>query len=239
MSTGAYDQLLVVQGFDTQLLQLRHRRDHHPIQAEIDEAAARAAAVEATMAEIEVRKHPVDRELKRLEDEVALLEDRKSEINNKLYDGSVTGTKDLLALQDEAAMLVERQSGLEDQELELMEQTEVVGAELGEAESKLQAINTEISAYQEALSQDLVENEKAEVGLVSERQGAASEVPAELLSHYEGLLDGFDGVAVARLVGSTCDGCHMALSAVAIDKIKKMAADAVVTCDECGRLLVR
>ena len=71
------------------------------------------------------------------------------------------------------------------------------------------------------------------------RAEAASAVPVELMTTYEGLRVDFGGVAVARLSGATCDGCHMTMSAVAIDRIKKLPDDAVVTCDECGRLLIR
>ena len=60
-----------------------------------------------------------------------------------------------------------------------------------------------------------------------------------MLASYEELREQFGGQPVARLVGANCDGCHIQLSAVAVDRIGKMPEDAVVTCEECGRLLVR
>ena len=68
---------------------------------------------------------------------------------------------------------------------------------------------------------------------------AADGVDAELLATYEGLRGELGGIAVARLVGSVCGGCHLGLSAVEVDRIKKQPPDALVRCDECGRLLVR
>ena len=59
------------------------------------------------------------------------------------------------------------------------------------------------------------------------------------MTAYESLRADLGGVAVARLIGSTCDGCHLDLSAVAFDRVKKLPDDAVVTCDQCGRLLIR
>ena len=47
------------------------------------------------------------------------------------------------------------------------------------------------------------------------------------------------GVAVARLVGKTCQGCHLQLSAVEIDRIRRLDVDELVHCEACGRLLVR
>ena len=47
------------------------------------------------------------------------------------------------------------------------------------------------------------------------------------------------GVAVARLVGKQCQGCHLELSAAEIDTVKDEAADTGVTdCPDCGRLLI-
>jgi uncharacterized protein len=46
------------------------------------------------------------------------------------------------------------------------------------------------------------------------------------------------GIAVARLVGTNCGGCHLTLSAVELDRIRHEPGDAVVICEECGRLLV-
>jgi predicted nucleic acid-binding Zn-ribbon protein len=46
------------------------------------------------------------------------------------------------------------------------------------------------------------------------------------------------GVAVARLIGHRCDGCHQELSNVEVEKIRALPPDTVVTCDLCGRILV-
>jgi predicted nucleic acid-binding Zn-ribbon protein len=46
-------------------------------------------------------------------------------------------------------------------------------------------------------------------------------------------------VAVARLVGKQCQGCHLELSAAEIDTVKDEAAESGVTdCPDCGRLLI-
>lgn len=239
MAAPAYQQLLVVQGFDTTLDQLRHKVAHHPIRAEIDVIDADASTLQGQIDEIEGRKHQLDREVKRLADEVSLLDDKRAKIDAKLYDGSVTATKDLLALQDEATMLLQRKNTLEDEELELMESVEVVQAELSPPVSEMEKLNATRSDREVALAEALAQLEVDIEANEKQRAEAASSVPNDLLSHYESLRTDFGGVAVARLVGSTCDGCHMALSAMAVDLIKKQPDDAVVTCDQCGRLLIR
>lgn len=239
MAAPAYEQLLVVQELDTTIDQRKHRIEHHPIKADIEAIDQRIADVAATVAEVEARRHELQRDLKRLTDEVALIDDKRAQIDAKLYDGSVTATKDLLALQDEAKMLLDRKTGIEDDELEIMVTVEEVDAELAPSVATREELAAERLRLEASLADD-IEKIEADLAMVEgTRVDAAEAVPAELLAHYEALRIDFGGVAVAKLNGSTCDGCHMTLSAVAIDLLKKQPDDAVVTCDDCGRLLIR
>lgn len=239
MAAPAYEQLLVVQDLDTTIDQRRHRIANHPIQTEIDAVDAEVAGVAETVAEIEARRHDLQREIKRMADEVALIDDKRAEIDGKLYDGSVTATKDLLALQDEAKMLLDRKTAIEDDELETMEAVETVDAELAPSVAAREQLAAKRAELASALAADIAEIEADLASVEADRAAAAEPVPDDLLSQYEALRSDFGGVAVARLIGSTCDGCHMTLSAVAFDQIKKQPDDAVVTCDSCGRLLIR
>ena len=72
-----------------------------------------------------------------------------------------------------------------------------------------------------------------------ERSATAQHVPADLLGRYEQLRKKLGGTGAARLVGASCGGCHLALPAMEVDRIRKASPDAVVTCDQCGRILVR
>ena len=64
-------------------------------------------------------------------------------------------------------------------------------------------------------------------------------MPEDLWPEYDRLRAALGGVAVARLVNGTCQGCHLRLSAVEVDRIRKLSPDEPVHCEECGRLLVR
>ncbi len=239
MAAPAYERLLAVQDLDVKLTQLRHRHANHSLRQEITDVDVAIAAIDVVGAEIAERKAALDARHKTLDDEVTVIETRRSEIEAKLYDGSVTGTKDLIALQEESAMLLERQTGTEDDELEIMEQVESVTAELESAAADRGAKVAEKERLQAELDTVLVALEAEITDVENQRVDAAADVPAGLLGHYEGLREDFGGIAVARLVGSTCDGCHMSLSAVSLDQVKKLPDDAVVTCDQCGRLLIR
>jgi predicted nucleic acid-binding Zn-ribbon protein len=239
MASPAYEQILQVQALDLNLNQLRHRHATHPLRADHAGAATALAAAQATAEEVETRKHVLDRELKRHSDDVELIEAKRTDIDGKLYDGSVTASKDLLALQDEAAALLARQRGIEDQELEIMEQLESVNEELAAARTAIAGAEAEVDKAAGALAEATAEIE-TEIEVVSEKRAAAADpAPPELLARYEELSAQFDGVAVARLENGSCDGCHIRLSAVAVDQLSKAPDDAVVTCEGCGRLLVQ
>jgi predicted nucleic acid-binding Zn-ribbon protein len=72
------------------------------------------------------------------------------------------------------------------------------------------------------------------------RAEAAARIPAQLSSLYEQLRAKLGGVGAARLEpGGRCGGCHLTLPATEVARIKRGSADAVVQCDQCGRILVR
>jgi predicted nucleic acid-binding Zn-ribbon protein len=60
----------------------------------------------------------VRQELKRLEDEAAMTEEKITKVDHTLYGGTVVAHKELEALQHELGTLREILSGIEDRELE-------------------------------------------------------------------------------------------------------------------------
>jgi predicted nucleic acid-binding Zn-ribbon protein len=239
MASPAYEQILRVQGLDLDLRRLRHQHQHHAVREEVAGIDARIAEVDVLMTEIGARHHELERQRKRLEDEAATIAAKRVDIDKKLYGGEITASKELLALQDEATMLLAKQTELEDQELELMEALEAVDAERSAAGGNRNRLSTARSEAAGRLraAVDEIDTELADTEV--QRDEAAKTADPNLLATYESLRNQFDGVAVARLVNGACDGCHIRLSAIAIDQLGKMPDDVVVTCEECGRLLVR
>ncbi|MCP3987504.1 MAG: hypothetical protein GY724_00380 [Actinomycetia bacterium] len=239
MASPAYEQILDVQALDLRLVQLRHRLATHPARAEAAEASAETTRLEEVAAEVEGRHHELERDRKRLDDEVEMIEAKRKDVEGKLYDGSVTASKDLIALQDEGRSLLERQTRIEDDELEIMETLEQVGAELEAERAKIAKAIEAREVAEDTLAKATIDLEAEMEQVIDERRVAAEPANPVLLARYEELSAQFDGVAVARFADGRCDGCHMQLSAVAVDQLTKAPDDAVVTCEECGRLLVR
>ena len=75
--------------------------------------------------------------------------------------------------------------------------------------------------------------------VVADRDAIANEIPEDMLATYERLRKQLGGVAVARLEGNQCKGCHVSLPAMEVDAIRHAGPDDVITHEECGRILVR
>lgn len=235
---GPLERLLVVQRHDTEADQLRHRLNALPERARLDAKLAEIAALEAQVADLSERRGAIGRDLKRLEDEVAVVEARRAETDAKLYGGAVNAARELQALQDELASLKRRQTSLEDDELELMEAAEPLDADLARLAAEQAAADEEATALTAALAEA-----ETSVSADLERALAAREAGVEgiddaLLAEYTRLRSQLGGIAVAPLVGTSCGGCHLSLSAVEVDHIRKTPAGAMVHCEECGRILV-
>jgi uncharacterized protein len=234
-----WESLLDVQGHDTRADQLAHRFETLPERAKLAEVGAQMAELDGRLATVEVRRGELSRSQQRLEDEVASLTERANQAEKRLYSGSVSNPRELQALQDDVASIRRRVGQIEDQELEIMELSEPVDAELAALRAERERLEDETRQ----VTSDLAEAEAAiEVDLAAvrdERAAAAASVPQDLWAEYDELRSQLGGVAIARLVGATCQGCHLALSAVEVDRIRKLSPEETVHCEECGRLLVR
>lgn len=235
---SALERLLVVQERDTTIDQLEHRRVHMSERADLAGVEARIAEVEARLEEVRAARHAVSTRQERYEQETAHVEARIAEIEKRMYSGAVSASRELQAMAAEVEALKERHSSLDDNVLAAMEE----GEPLDEAIAGLLAERSGHDAEAERLRALIAEAEVAiDKELASEhaaRVEATAEVPADLLGTYEQLRAKLGGVGAARLVGASCTGCHLTLPATELDRIRRGPPDALVFCDQCGRILV-
>ncbi|HKY14194.1 MAG TPA: C4-type zinc ribbon domain-containing protein [Microthrixaceae bacterium] len=235
----AFDDLLVVQELDTTADQLRHRLETLPARARVAAADARRQQVEAGIADAETRRGVVRRDQSRLEDEVASTEEKERHVEGQLYGGSVTSPKELEALQHELDMLRGRQREIEDHVIEQMELAEPLDAELAELAAELDATERERIAAQAELDAESAAIDAELASVVERRSGAVAGLPGQLVEQYESIRDRSEGVGAARLAGTRCEGCHLAIPSAQLDELKRAPADEVILCPECLRILVR
>jgi len=234
-----WDTLLTVQEHDTHADQLIHRSQTLPARAQLTDVEGKVAEVDGQIAEVDERLGALRRSQQRLEDEIASLRTRAEQADKQLYSGTTNNPRELQALQDDIDSIKRRITRLEDDELDVMEATEPVDAERAELVGRRDKLDEQAVVIRAELAETETEIEGELAGVREQREIAAKAVPEELWAEYDRLRASLGGIAIARLVGSTCQGCHLALSAVEIDRIRKMSLDEPVHCEECGRLLVR
>jgi predicted nucleic acid-binding Zn-ribbon protein len=236
---SAFEALLRLQDHDIRIDQLRHKLATLPERTAVEANAAAQEALERDAVPLQARRDELAREQKRVEGEVALVEAKAADVNHRLYDSGITSPKELQALQADHDSLKRRQTQLEDGVLELMEQAEPVDVELGLLDERRRAL----AAEGEAASRTLAEVSAAVEGELREAEAARFDLVAAVapdqLASYERLRPQFGGIAVARLVGTQCGGCHLTLSAMALEAVRRAPPGSVAHCDECGRILVR
>ena len=233
------ETLMKVQERDTTIDRLRHRRAALPERSALSVLEQRVADLEVRITEITARSEAVGARQSQLESEVGALEARIKEIERRLYSGTVSASRELQAMSAEVASLKRRRSSVEDEVLVAMEEGEPLSRQLG----TLDAERNQLDAESEGLRAVLVEAEvtiDAEITTESTARAAAADaVPPELTLTYERLRARLDGVGAARLVGSSCSGCHLVLPSAEVARVKKEPPDTLVFCDQCGRILVR
>jgi uncharacterized protein len=114
-------RLLDLADVDAELARLAHRRRNLPEHAELTAAEAAVRAAKDALVEVETRVGDLDRDIRRLERDIEGVRAR-ADRDQKILASSGVGAKQAVDLQHELETLARRQSVLEDEELEVMEQ---------------------------------------------------------------------------------------------------------------------
>ena len=236
-SPADQQQLLRLQSLDTRVQQIAHRLGRLPQAAPLADLAQRDTTVRGTRAEAFGTLEDARAELKRLESDVAVVEARIARDGDRLQHTS--SVKDVAGLESELASLAKRLADLEDQELVVMQRVE-------DAERELAAIDEERASIAAAVGKLEAERDEAAAGLATERDAAERDrvvvsgaVPADLLGFYEQRRARGAGIGAALLRQRTCQGCNMTLTGSDLDTVRRAAADDVLLCPDCDRILVR
>ncbi len=230
------DNLLELQGIDTTLGQLNHRRAHL---GERETAAAADAALrraEQRRGELATRVDELDAAINALEASGQTLTAQRARLEGQLR--TVIAPREAEALMHELATLAQRRDGLDDEELGHLEEQSAIADELVALDGQLPELQSGAEEARAALAaaEAVVDGELARAG--EARSAAAARIDAGLLARYERLRARLGGVAVARLEGSRCGGCHLDLSTAELEEVRSAGSGEFADCPQCGRLLV-
>ncbi|MBU6348018.1 MAG: hypothetical protein KGQ38_05340 [Actinomycetales bacterium] len=231
--------LLDLQKHDTALLQLSHRRNTLPQIAEVAELEGKVASLNLRLVAIKTEISDTSLAATKAENDVEQVVARAQRDQQRLDSGAVSNPKDLEALQHEIESLGKRQAELEDVELEIMEQLESARAVQAEIETELTDVQAQLLATTTIRDEEFAQIDALIAQETASRNEIASLVASDLLALYDKIRLDLGGVGAALLHRGACQGCHISMDATEIDRIRHLAIDEVIRCEECRRILIR
>ena len=194
------------------------------------QAHQRLSALEARLGEL----GPATRQSERAVQEI---EQRISNLDNRMYDGSVTNPREFEALQEERANQVRNQGDEEDRLLEFMVEIEETEEVRDRARAVFEQIDAErrrelgtLSARQDELTSDLPD-------LREQRQEMSTEYPPNVMAVYETVrrTRGGQGAALIDQRG-LCQGCRLLIPNAELSRAR--SGEGIVQCGSCTRILI-
>ena len=232
--------LVELQELDTRLSQLSHRYTTLPEKQQIAELQNEDRQLGDQLATIRGELEVLEQSQADREREVQDLEDKIAKSTSALYGGEMTSPKEATALQSEIDSISRRQAVLEDQIIELMEQIEPFAAEETRIATQRNAGEAALQKLEENLATTQAEIEDERRAVNEERAQLEERAGTDLVGLYnQNRTRMGDHTAVGRLVGTSCGACFLEISAVEIDRIRRLPNNEPSECPECGALLVR
>ena len=231
-------RLLDLQGLDTRLDQIAHRKATLPELAQLRVLDAELSVLNDDLVRARTALQDVQREITKADTDVQLVRERTARNQARMDAGQGTA-KDMQALQHEVDSLARRQSALEDIELEVMERAEGLAGDV----ARLEAASAEMTARADGLKAVCDKNFgelDAEVEQIARsRADVVAGVGDDLVALYEKIRSSSDGIGAAVLRKRRCEGCNLELNQGEINRFTAADEDEVLRCEECRRILVR
>jgi hypothetical protein len=235
---GSLARLLVVQDLDTTITQLQHRRAALREKSGLAALEAELAALETEQAAARAERDALLAVQKDLEGQIAVINERRTGIEQRMYAARGTSTRDLQAMGDEVRHLGERIAELEELELVAMVDQEPFDATLAALALRREPMDAKAVDLRAEVAQGQAEIDAELATATTARAAEAATLPAALAERYEALRTRLRGTGAARLIDHHCGGCHLEMAQSEVEKIRHLPPDTMVTCDQCGRILI-
>lgn len=194
---------------------------------------AQLAASVAALGALKSKAQHLEMDRKKLELDAGTRRESINRLKTQQYE--TRKNDEFRAMGNEIERYEKEIQGIEDQELELMDQTEKLKVEVA-AEDKKASGARESIARQMA---DLEEKGKTLEGrlnaLNAERTEIAGKIDEDLLGRFERLFASKGDAAVVGLEHEVCTGCHMKVTTQTAHRVRN--GREIVSCEQCGRIL--
>ena len=229
---------LELQLLDNEIMQANTKLKSLPEIEQLLHIDKRIVTATDELATVKAEADQIALELRRGEVDVETVTDRIKKDEARLSSGNAT-PKELEQLQHEVGTLKKRQETLEEIELEIMVRSEAITARTNTLTTDLASLETLKAEINQRLTNASGEINTVITNKQSDREKVVVKIEKPLIDLYEKIRTASGGVAAAALVGNKCNGCNLAINAVEMERIKSLAKDELLRCEECRRILVR
>ena len=160
---------------------------------------------------------------------------RLNEQEQRLYNGSQRGAKELQALQQEVQRLRAQQNRQEEQLLEAIDGAETLAEVVQQKATQVKEAEDAWQKEKEKLVSDREQVEGRAQKAQEQRARLVAGLPEELVKRYDGMRKSKQGRAVSKVEQNSCQWCRVILTPSELQKVRVSAE--LQTCTNCGRIL--
>jgi hypothetical protein len=168
------------------------------------------------------------------ESALQMTRDRKKKYDEQLY--AVKNNKEYDAVTTEIETAVAEIDQTETRILEAIEQEDGLKKEVADLAERVSALQGEFDAQQAILSEREKETRSMVEALQKQRESLVIKLRRPILSAYQRILHGKDGLAVVQIIRGTCGGCLTRIPPQRVMEIREM--NQIRYCESCGRILI-
>jgi uncharacterized protein len=225
------EQLLVLQDRQQKIRQIQNETKTLPLQKKQLEEQLTANAANLEAIKHKARQVEVDR--KKMELDVGVRTTSIARLKTQQYE--TRKNDEFQALGHEIERYEKEITQIEDQELELMEQTDRLKAEIAAEEKKVGTAKESITRQLADLEAKGTTLHKRLEELTAEREEIAAKIDEDILNRFDRLFASKGDAAIVALEHEVCTGCHMKVTTQTA--VQARAGKEIVSCEQCGRIL--
>jgi uncharacterized protein len=141
------------------------------------------------------------------------------------------------ALQHEVQMAEDEIAKAEDRLLEQMVAGEEYDRKIKASEKALREVEAVAGTERAKIEADKASAEKELAELNAERARAMTDIPEDLVDHYERIVKKHNGVALAEVRDEKCGACGMRVRPHVFQEMRRSNSDELFHCETCTRIL--
>jgi len=199
------------------------------------EATAKLNAAKTKAAAFKKKQQQIDTAFTDKELHLKSTEEEQGKHSKQAYGGTISDPKQLRALEKKIEELGRLKDRLEEELLELMEQSEKVSTAVTKQQQAVEELDRRATTARERHTQESARLHSEVNDLSAKRDQVASQIDGAMMKQYEALRAKMDGVAVGAVKLGTCTACRVRVPSTYAGKLK--SRDELVRCESCRRIL--